>query len=318
MKPIELTSIFEVWRTAISSLQESLSIDSSDLQVWFPWGRFWRGHDRNSSLPPTDLPADLSDGSTSRFGGRIWRCINVSDSKWLLSIRGNAQIEKKFRDWYPDEDLLSSLRMLAEFLRLEGLLGLSMKVLEQRAGEHGGHWERVRQFSTAIARKLGFSGEALIKVELAGLLHDIGKIAVPAAILEQVRPLSPAERKQVETHSLVGSTMIREIPGMEDVAEYVMSHHEAPDGSGYPRGLKAGEISLPALIIAAADSFDAMTHHRPYATQKTYHDTIREMTGNTGKYDDRVLWALQDVLRELGILDSKPMVTGPGEIPRQK
>ncbi|HPT47462.1 MAG TPA: HD domain-containing phosphohydrolase, partial [Candidatus Rifleibacterium sp.] len=143
---------------------------------------------------------------------------------------------------------------------------------------------------------------------MAAMLHDIGKVGLPEELLQLSGPLSPDERSRIESHSLIGSAMIREIPGMEMVAEIVLGHHEAIDGSGYPRGLKFDEIPFGSLIIAVADAFDAMTHYRPYAIERTYHESFEEIRRETGKYAPEVLAALERVLRRLGILDAKPLV----------
>jgi len=178
--------------------------------------------------------------------------------------------------------------------------------MENRASERDGHWDRVRNLCVAIVKKMKLSASELFELEIAALLHDIGKVTLPSHILEESRNLSPAERKRMQTHSVVGAGMIREIPGMERIAEYVMYHHEAPNGSGYPKGLKGEEIPIQSLIIGAADAFDAMTHYRPYASERTYKETIQQMLHDEGKFDERVLRVLMEVLRNLGILEVFP------------
>ncbi len=311
MKPLELSSIAEVWRSALTILEDSLRAYGGDLQIWFPWGKTWRGHDRKGMLPPTDLPRDLSQAKGARFGGRLWTCLPAGQVTWLLCVKPPTPPGPDLAAWEPAPRDTAPLALLAEFLRLEGLLGLTIKVLENRASERSGHWDRVRHLAVAVGRHLGLAPAELVDLELTALLHDLGKVALPTEILEEARPLTPAERRQVESHSLVGAGMIREIPGLERVADYVQSHHESPDGSGYPRGLAGTDIPLISMVVGAVDAFDAMTHDRPYATARTYKESIQEMIAQTGKFDDRVLWALQDVLRRLGILDSHPMVNPP-------
>jgi len=305
MKPLELSSVNEIWKSALSILGKHLASHGHDPQIWFPWGQIWRGHDQNGQLPPTNLPDSLRTARGERFGGRTWWSVDLGGFPWLISLKKDGPPMSVNMPPFTDE-VMSTMRLLGDFVRLEGLLGLSFKILENRAGEHLGHWERVRHLASAIGRHLNLPGRDLMEVELAALLHDIGKVALPSSILEVSRSLSPAERKQVETHSVVGAGMIREIPGMERVAETVLYHHEAPDGSGYPKGLAGADIPLPSLIVGAADAFDAMTHFRPYADEKTYKESLEEMMRHTGKFDDRVLWALQEVLRKLGILDTRP------------
>lgn len=312
MKPLELSSVAAVWNSALTILTRNLKDEGDHLQLWFPWGKTWRGHDTGGILPPTDLPGHLTAQPSTRFAGRIWHSIKVADTSWLISLKlhGTATPPGEIRI---SDEASTALHLLSEFVKLECLLGLSLRILENRANERTGHWDRVRNFCVAMGHQMKFTGRDLFELELAGLLHDIGKVTLPPALLEESRPLSPAERRQIETHSTIGAGMIREIPGMERIAEYVLLHHEAPDGSGYPKNLKSEEIPLNSLIIGAADAFDAMTHYRPYASEQTYKETIDEMLKSSGKFDHRVLWALQEVLRDLGIMDVHP--GSPGESP---
>lgn len=308
MKPLELSSVAEIWKSALKLLADALAPVGHHPQIWFPWGDLWRGHGEQGGLPTCDLPAGLREAAGTRFAGRSWRSLQVGDITWLVSLKIDHPSGGGNDHWTLPETIVPTFRLLGEVVRMECLLGLTLRILENRAGEHSGHWERVRHMAVAIGRKLQLSGKDLVEVEMTALLHDIGKVALPASLLEVSRALSAAERRQMEAHSTVGAGMIREIPGLERVAECVLAHHEAPDGSGYPRGLNGDEIPLPSLIVGAADAFDAMTHFRPYAAERTYHETLDEMVAQRGKYDDRVLWALQDVLRQLGILEIRPMV----------
>ncbi len=308
MKPLELSCIAGVWKTALGILDENMAGIGSDLQLWFPWGGVWRGHDRNGSLPPTDFPDDLAKPGVTRFGGRFWKAFALNGTTWLLSIRAPMSASAGMESWEMPRQAEDSLRMLGDFVRLECLLGLTMKILENQSREHIGHWDRVRNLSVAIGSEMGLSVRELADLELAAMLHDIGKVGLPEELLEMAGPLSADDRKKIESHSLIGSAMIREIPGMEMIAEIVLSHHEAIDGSGYPRGLKFAEIPFGSLIIAVADAFDAMTHYRPYAIERTYHESYDEIRRETGKYAPEVLAALERVLRRLGILEAKPLV----------
>ncbi|OGK12546.1 MAG: hypothetical protein A2W80_17485 [Candidatus Riflebacteria bacterium GWC2_50_8] len=308
MKPLELSCIAGVWNTSLGLLNEHLDGVGSDLQLWFPWGGIWRGRDLAGSLPPTDFPDDLVKPGVSRFGGRFWKPFSVNGTGWLISVRAPNSATPEMANWELTEKAIESLKMLADFVRLECLLGLTMKILENQSRENIGHWDRVRNLSVAIGCELKLAQREIADLEMAALLHDIGKVGLPDELLELAGPLDEEERKKVEAHSLIGSAMIREIPGMEMVAEIVLSHHEAIDGSGYPRGLKLEEIPFGSLIIAVADSFDAMTHYRPYALERTYLESFTEMSGEKGKFSPEVLAALERVLKNLGIIDTKPLV----------
>ncbi len=308
MKPLELSCITGIWKSALSILGESLTSIGQDLQLWFPWGITWRGHDLRGHLPPTDLPADLVTEGVSRFGGRLWKAVPVQGISWLLSVRAPQSATPAMESLHIPDKAIESLRMLSDFQILESMLGLSMKILENQAREHIGHWDRVRNLAVAIGEQMGLSGRELVEIELAAVLHDIGKVGLPSELLESADRLNPDQKKIVETHCRVGSAMIREIPGLAKVADMVLCHHEAPDGSGYPTGMVRDDIPLGSLIIAAADSFDAMTHYRPYAIERTYLESFTEMNAEKGKFAPEVMHALESVLRRLGIIDAKPLV----------
>ncbi|GAB4281018.1 MAG: hypothetical protein Kow0029_25930 [Candidatus Rifleibacteriota bacterium] len=308
MKPLELSCITGVWKSALNLLTESAAEIGRDLQLWFPWGQTWRGQDLNGSLPPTNFPPELVTDGISRFGGRLWKAVSVNGISWLLSVKASSSATPIMESWELPEKIEESLKMLSDFVKLEGLLGLSMKILETQAKEHSGHWDRVRNLSVAIGRQLGLSIYELVELEQAAMLHDIGKVGLPPELLESADKLKGDERKIIETHSTIGAAMIREVPGMEKIANLVLNHHEAIDGSGYPNGISGEEIPFGAKIIAAADSFDAMTHYRPYAIEKTYHESFAEMKSEEGKFDVEVLNALEIVLKRLGIFDTKPLV----------
>ncbi|MDD3146500.1 MAG: hypothetical protein PHD82_04280, partial [Candidatus Riflebacteria bacterium] len=157
MKPLELSCITGVWKTALGILDENMAGIGSDLQLWFPWGAVWRGHDRNGSLPPTDLPDDLVKDGMSRFGGRFWKSFSLNGTSWLLSVRAPISASPVMESWEMPAQAEESLRMLGDFVRLECLLGLTMKILENQAREHVGHWDRVRNLSVAIGSEMSLS-----------------------------------------------------------------------------------------------------------------------------------------------------------------
>lgn len=308
MKPLELSCITGVWKSALQILSEATASIGKDLQLWFPWGVVWRGHSCDGTLPPTDFPDDMVQPGVTRFGGRLWKALAIHDSTWLISISAPKSATPAMENWELPDKAHAALAMLSDFVKLECLLGLSMRILENQAREQRGHWDRVRHLSVAIGQELGLSSKELADVEMAAMLHDLGKIGLPEEILEVAGPLDEESRTRVEAHSVVGSAMIREIPGMERIADFVLHHHESPDGSGYPRGLTRDDIPYGSLIIAVAEAFDAMTHYRPYAIEHTYEESFNEMKSQKGKFLPEVLDALERVLKNLGIFDTKPLV----------
>jgi response regulator RpfG family c-di-GMP phosphodiesterase len=166
------------------------------------------------------------------------------------------------------------------------------------------HSQRVQRYATELAHALD---PALVNepaLEYGFLLHDIGKIGVPDQILLKPGPLSPAEWRVMQAHTVLGSQMIGGVAFLQEAGvEVVRSHHERWDGSGYPDGLAGEEIPLGARIFAVADAVDAITNHRPYREARSWADCRREIVAQKGKqFDPDVVEAFCDrehVLHEI-------------------
>lgn len=127
-----------------------------------------------------------------------------------------------------------------------------------------GHSFRVSRYALRIARAIGFSSKDLEMLEYAGLLHDIGKIAIQNDILVKVGPLTDEEWRALKAHPNVGADIVEQLKFLKEASDVIRSHHERPDGMGYPCGLREDEIPLSAHILNVVDAFDAMTSDRPY------------------------------------------------------
>jgi putative nucleotidyltransferase with HDIG domain len=136
--------------------------------------------------------------------------------------------------------------------------------LDARDQYTAGHSAAVAIYARDIAERMGLSEEQQELVHLCGLVHDIGKIGLPAGLLEKPGPLTLDERRQMETHSEIGERILRNVDDYAEIADVVRSHHERIDGMGYPDGIHGDEIPLLARIIGVADAYDAMTSDRPY------------------------------------------------------
>jgi putative nucleotidyltransferase with HDIG domain len=136
--------------------------------------------------------------------------------------------------------------------------------LDLKDSETEGHSKRVTAFTIAIARAMGITADRIRVIARGAFLHDIGKMAIPDAILRKPGPLTEDERAIMREHCYRGYQMLRKIPFLTDASEIVYSHQERYDGTGYPRGLKGDEIPLGARIFAVADTLDAITSDRPY------------------------------------------------------
>lgn len=161
-----------------------------------------------------------------------------------------------------------------------------VKMIEGRDTYTGGHSERVATYSRDIAKKMGCVQEECDFIYQAGILHDVGKIITPDAILLKPGKLSEQEYSLIKNHVTAGYEILSEVPMYHNLAEIVYAHHEHYDGSGYPRSLKGEEIPMPSRIMAVADAFDAMTTSRIYKTKKTVADAISELKKLSGIWYD--------------------------------
>ncbi|HSY12626.1 MAG TPA: HD domain-containing phosphohydrolase [Verrucomicrobiae bacterium] len=158
--------------------------------------------------------------------------------------------------------------------------------LDLKDAETEGHSKRVTAFTIAIARQLDLPQERVRIIARGAFLHDVGKMAIPDAILRKPGRLSPEEQEIMRQHAALGYQLLRNIPFLQEAAEIVYSHQERYDGSGYPRGLKGDQIPLGARIFAIADTFDAMTSDRPYRAAQSISSGRREIERHAGKQFD--------------------------------
>ncbi len=164
-----------------------------------------------------------------------------------------------------------------------------------------GHERRVGELAAAIGTELGMSEHQVTGLRVAGGVHDVGKIAVPAEILSKPTRLSPAEFAIVKTHAQQGYEILKDIEFPWPVATAVWQHHERLDGSGYPRGLRGDEISLEARILAVADVVESMSTHRPYRAALGLDPAFAELESKSGSlYDPAVVAACLKLFREKG------------------
>jgi diguanylate cyclase (GGDEF)-like protein/putative nucleotidyltransferase with HDIG domain len=150
------------------------------------------------------------------------------------------------------------------------------------------HSETVGRYAELMARELGLSEQHVGRVRLAGLLHDVGKVGVPDAILRKAGPLTDEERTIVGRHPELGAQIL-EHPSLRDVQAWVGAHHERPDGAGYPRGLTGEELPLEARIVAVADAYEAMTSDRSYRDAIGHERARDELRRHAGAQFDAVV-----------------------------
>jgi hypothetical protein len=206
---------------------------------------------------------------------------------WLLGEdrRKALQLEVDERN----DDLRRALSEL-EIAQAETVRRLSMAV-EFRDEDTGAHIERIGRFSTLLAEAIGMSPEFCRRIGHAAPLHDVGKVAIPDAILLKPGSLTPEERAIVETHAEEGHRLLRGSSSsiLDMGATVALSHHERWDGGGYPRGLAAESIPIEGRIVAIADVFDALTSHRVYRKAFSVEKAVEMMLDQADRHFDPVL-----------------------------
>ena len=139
-----------------------------------------------------------------------------------------------------------------------------VSALEARDPYTAGHQSRSANLACAIAAEMGLSQNKIDGIRMAGIIHDIGKLSIPAEILSKPTELIDIEFSLIKEHSLTGYEMLKNVESPWPLAEIIYQHHERVDGSGYPRNLKGDEILMESRILAVADVVEAMASHRPY------------------------------------------------------
>ncbi len=171
-----------------------------------------------------------------------------------------------------------------------------VRALALRDIETENHSRRVSAWTRMLAKAIQINRDYLLQCELGALLHDVGKIGVPDAILKKAAQLSEAEWVEMRKHPRYGREMVAGIHHLREAAEIVYSHHESWDGRGYPRALEAEQIPVGARIFAVVDTYDAMTSERVYRKAMPHHKAIEEIRSLAGKqYDPDVVRALLSV-----------------------
>jgi CheY-like chemotaxis protein len=189
--------------------------------------------------------------------------------------------------------------------------------VEFRDEDTGAHIERIGRFSTLLAEQVGMELDFCQTLSHAAPLHDVGKVAIPDAILLKPDVLTAEERAIVETHAEEGHRLLRGSSSkiLDLAATIALSHHEKWDGSGYPRGAKGEAIPIEGRIVAVADVFDALTSDRVYRSAFTVEEAVEMMLEQRGRHFDPVLLdAFMEVLGRSGPDAREQLRTDPGEL----
>lgn len=203
---------------------------------------------------------------------------------------------RRERDHYQIEHLKSADRLKEALISTIRAIALTV---EKRDPYTAGHQSRVADLAAAIAEELGLAEERIEGLRLGATIHDIGKIYIPAEILNRPGRLSDHEFGMIKSHAEVGYDIIKDVQFPWPVADMVLQHHERIDGSGYPNGLKDEQIILEARILAVADAVEAITAHRPYRPGLGIDAALSEIESKRGlTYDKNVVDACLTLFRE--------------------
>jgi len=221
-------------------------------------------------------------------------CIEVGDEIFTQTIVRDITSRK-----LAEEEVKQTLEKLRK--TLSGTIKAMSLTVETRDPYTSGHQKRVSNLARIIAQEMGLSKDITDSIRMAGIIHDIGKISVPAEILSKPTKLSNMEFALIKVHPQTGYDILKEVELPYPIAEAVLQHHERLDGSGYPQGLKGENIILEARILAVADVVEAMASHRPYRPAKGVDVALEEIEKNKGiLYDAQVVEVCLKLFKEKG------------------
>jgi HD-GYP domain-containing protein (c-di-GMP phosphodiesterase class II) len=175
-----------------------------------------------------------------------------------------------------------------------GTVRMLANAIDEKDPYTRGHSERVAYYSSVIAKHMGMSPEEIERVQLSGIIHDVGKIGIEDKILRKPAALTDDEYEIMKQHPTKGLKILEAVPRLKEMAGAGLMHHENVDGSGYPDGLKGQDIPLLGLIVSVADAFDAMTTDRPYSKAMTFEAALARLRVLVGKkFDDASVTAME-------------------------
>jgi len=241
--------------------------------------------------------ADLETAIDVVNSGYIFRFLTKPCPKEMLAQTVEAGIEQ--------HKLILAERELHSLMKIkkamEGIIRGFSAIVETRDPYTAGHQERVTRLSVAIAKAMELDEDRIAALRLAAMVHDIGKIYVPADFLNKPGKLSEVEYSILWTHPTIGRDILKSVDFVWPISEIVMQHHERLDGSGYPKGLRGDDIMLEARIISVADVIDAMGSHRPYRPSLGMDKALEEIESKQGSHFDKdVVDASLRLIREDG------------------
>ena len=208
-----------------------------------------------------------------------------------LAIQGAMAVEQA--------ELFQKVRAYADEVELsyDSTLKALTAALDAKDDVTEGHCERVSKLTAVLARQMGVTERALVDIERGALLHDVGKIGVPDAVLKKPAALNELEWEAIRKHPLLAGVMISKVGFLEGATPILMYHHERFDGGGYPFGISGDKIPLEARIFSVVDAYDAITSDRPYRAARAHGEAMSEIANNSGtQFDPMVVAAFQKLM----------------------
>lgn len=237
-----------------------------------------------------------------------------SDSDILIGAINYGKIYRYIKKPWDPSDLLIIVKSAVEYRQLKwendsliydlkdlfsGTVNAIIEALDAKDSFTLGKSRRVTFYALKMVKCFNLPREEVGKLELAGLLHDIGMIGVPEEILSKSTTLTPEEYEAIKKHVSYGIKILEDIKQLKEVVEIVKYHHEKFDGSGYPYGLAGYEIPLASRIIAVADAYDSMVSHRSYREGLSHQDAIKKIEELAGQqFDPGVVQAFKSIIDE--------------------
>jgi HD-GYP domain-containing protein (c-di-GMP phosphodiesterase class II) len=235
----------------------------------------WTGFITRSLMTVPLVLKDQSIGAIQAVNKRGGRLFNQEDLDLFRAIADSAALA------------VHNAQLMAELQNSYDLtLDALSAALDLRDRETEGHSRRVVEYTARLAEEIGLDSESIKSIRRGALIHDIGKIGVPDAVLRKPGPLNDEERKVIELHPQAGHDMLVDIPYLKQEIRIVLGHQEKWDGTGYPFGLRGEEIPLGARLFMIADTYDALTSDRPYRKGCSYEAARKIIEGESGKQFD--------------------------------
>ncbi|MDQ2909075.1 MAG: HD-GYP domain-containing protein [Candidatus Eremiobacteraeota bacterium] len=231
------------------------------------------------------------------IGNGYARDCGASDEVLAYLTLRSLELEKRFRiDRAKGPQLVDAAKLVGRDEIVTSLLA-ALEACDAATCEHS---RAVGMWCGRIAKAIGLVPDVVRQAVLAGILHDVGKIAVPAAILLKPGPLDAAEWATMRGHARIGATMLERVASLSDLAPFVAAHHERIDGRGYPAGIAGNDIPRLSRIIAVADSFHAMISKRPYRGAMSVPAAIEELRAGSGtQWDPVIVTAMLEIVRPI-------------------